>query len=77
MVLMKVFLNQHVQGGQRSQLNLVEMIQGVKQDDRSMDVQKMIHQLKDDRLMDDQNYLVDLNFCDSLPYAYSLTSIEI
>jgi hypothetical protein len=33
--------------------------------------------LMDDRLKDDQNYLVDLNFRDALPYAYSLISIEI
>jgi hypothetical protein len=61
-VLMKVCPNQDVQGGQKSQQNLVVMIQDVK---------------KDDRLMDDRNYLVDLNFRDALPYAYSLISIEI
>jgi hypothetical protein len=31
----------------------------------------------DDRLKVDRNYLVDLNFRDALPYAYSLISIEI
>jgi hypothetical protein len=76
-VLMKVFLNQVVQGDQKSQQN----------QDATMDVQKMvvrlmIHLMMDvrkmgDRLMDDQNYLVDLNFRDALPYAYSLISIEI
>jgi hypothetical protein len=67
MVAMKVFPNQVVQGDQKSQQNLVAM----------MVVQKMIHLMKDDRLMDDQNCLVDLNFRDALPYAYSLISIEI
>jgi len=62
MVLMKVCPNQDVQGDQQSQQNPVEMSQDEK---------------KDDRLMDDQNYLVDLNFRDALPYAYSLISIEI
>jgi hypothetical protein len=76
-VLMKVCPNQDVQGGQKSQQNLVVMIQDVKKDDRLRDDQKMILQMKDDRLMDDRNYLVDLNFRDALPYAYSLISIEI
>ena len=76
-VLMKVYPNQDVQGGQKSQQSLVEMIQDEKMDDHSMDVQKMTHLMKVDRLMDDQNYLVDLNFRDALPYAYSLISIEI
>jgi hypothetical protein len=76
MVLMKVYPNQDVQGDQKSQQN----------QDETMDVQKMvvrlmIHLMMDvrkmgDRLMDDQNYLVDLNFRDALPYAYSLISIE-
>jgi hypothetical protein len=61
-VLMKVYPNQDVQGAQKSQQN----------PDATMDVRKM-----GDRLMDDQNYLVDLNFRDALPYAYSLISIEI
>jgi len=72
MVLMKVCPNQDVQGDQQSQQNPVEMSQDEKKDDRLMD-----DRLMDDRLMDDQNYLVDLNFRDSLPYAYSLISIEI
>jgi hypothetical protein len=76
-VLMKVYPNQDVQGGQKSRQSLVEMIQDEKMDDHSMDVQKMTHLMKVDRLMDDQNYLVDLNFRDALPYAYSLISIEI
>jgi hypothetical protein len=77
MVLMKVYPNQDVQGDQKSQQN----------QDETMDVQKMvvrlmIHLMMDvrkmgDRLTDDQNYLVDLNFRDALPYAYSLISIEI
>jgi hypothetical protein len=33
--------------------------------------------MKDGRLMDDQNCLVDLNFGDVLPCAYSLIYIEI
>jgi hypothetical protein len=76
-VLMKVYPNQDEQGAQKSQQN----------PDATMDVQKMvvrlmIHLMMDvrkmgDRLMDDQNYLVDLNFRDALPYAYSLISIEI
>jgi hypothetical protein len=33
--------------------------------------------MKDGRLMDDQNCLVDLNFRDVLPCAYSLIYIEI
>jgi hypothetical protein len=61
-VLMKVYLNQDVQGGQKSQQNQDVM---------------MVDQKMDDRLMDDRNYLVDLNFRDALPYAYSLISIEI
>jgi hypothetical protein len=61
-VLMKVYPNQDVQGGQKSQQN----------QDATMVDQKMVV-----RLMDDQNYLVDLNFRDALPYAYSLISIEI
>ena len=72
MVLMKVFLNQGVLGDQKSQLNLDEMM-----DDQKMGDQKMIRLMMDGRLMDDQNYLVDLNFRDALPYAYSLISIEI
>jgi hypothetical protein len=71
-VLMKVCPNQDAQGGQKSQ----------QTQDATMDVQKMvdrlmIHLKMGDRLMDDQNYLVDLNFRDALPYAYSLISIEI
>ena len=77
MVLMKVCLNQDEQGDQKSQQNLDEMIQDVTMDDHLMDAQKMIHLMKDDRLMDDQNYLVDLNFRDALPCAYSLISINI
>jgi hypothetical protein len=87
MVVMKVCLNQDVQGDQKSQQNLDEMIPDAKMDDRlkddqkmihqMMDDQKMIHQMMDDRLMDDRNYLVDLNFRDALPCAYSLISIEI
>ena len=57
MVVMKVFLNQGVQGGQKSQQSQDEMM--------------------GDRLMDDQNSLVDLNFRDVIPCAYSLISIEI
>jgi hypothetical protein len=75
-VLMKVYPNQDVQGGQKSQQSLVEMSQDEKMDDRLMGGQ-MIHLMKDGRLTDDQNYLVDLNFRDALPYAYSLISIEI
>jgi len=56
MVLMKVCPNQDVQGGQKSQQNLVVMIQEVKKDDRLMDDRLMIHQMKNDRLMDDRNY---------------------
>jgi hypothetical protein len=41
------------------------------------DVRLMIHLMKDDRLMDDQNSLVDLNYRDALPCAYSLISINI
>jgi hypothetical protein len=37
----------------------------------------MIHLMKDDRLMDDQNSLVDLSYRDALPCAYSLISINI
>jgi hypothetical protein len=37
----------------------------------------MIHLMKGDRLMDDQNSLVDLNYRDALPCAYSLLSINI
>jgi hypothetical protein len=82
MVAMKVCRNQGVQDGQMNLQNLVAMIQVVKMDDRWMDDQKMIRQTKDDqrkdgRLMDDQNCLVDLNFRDVLPCAYSLISIEI
>jgi hypothetical protein len=77
MVVMKVCLNQDVQGDQKSQQNPDVMIrdlmnQDAKMDDRLMDDQKMIHQM-----MDDRNYLVDLNFRDALPCAYSLISIEI
>ena len=62
MVVMKVGRNQDVQGDQKSQQNLDVMIPDAKMDDR---------------LKDDRNYLVDLNFRDALPYAYSLISIEI
>jgi hypothetical protein len=85
-VLMKVYPNQDVQGGQKSQQNqdatMVDQKMVVRLMIRlmihlMMDVRKMIHLMKDGRLMDDQNYLVDLNFRDALPYAYSLISIEI
>jgi len=56
MVLMKVCPNQDVQGDQKSQQNLVVMIQDVKKDDRLMDDRLMIHQMKNDRLMDDRTY---------------------
>jgi hypothetical protein len=76
-VLMKVYPNQDVQGGQKSQQN-----QDATMVDQKMVVRLMIHLMMDvrkmgDRLLDDQNYLVDLNFRDALPYAYSLISIEI
>ena len=67
MVLMKVCLNQDVQGDQKSRQSLDEM----------MGDQKKIRLMTDDRLMDDPNYLVVLNFRDVLPCAYSLISIEI
>jgi hypothetical protein len=81
-VLMKVYPNQDVQGGQKSQQNQDATMVDQKMVVRlmihlMMDVRKMIHLMKDGRLMDDQNYLVDLNFRDALPYAYSLISIEI
>jgi hypothetical protein len=62
MVEMMVDLNQDVMGDQKNQRNQVAMIPDAK---------------KDDRLMGDQNYLVDLNFHDALPCAYSLISINI
>jgi hypothetical protein len=62
MVVMKVCPNQDVQGDPKSQQNLDVMIPDAKMDDR---------------LKDDRNYLVDLNFRDVLPCAYSLISIEI
>jgi len=76
-VLMKVYPNQDVQGGQKNQQN-----QDATMDVQMMVVRLMIHLMMDvrkmgDRLMDDQNYLVDLIFRDALPYAYSLISIEI
>jgi hypothetical protein len=51
-------------------LNLVLMV--AKKGDRLM-----IHLMKDGRLMDDQNSLVDLSYRDALPCAYSLISINI
>jgi hypothetical protein len=36
-----------------------------------------IRLMKDDRLMDDRNYLVDLNCCDVLPCSYSLISMKL
>jgi hypothetical protein len=62
MVEMMVDPNQDVMGRQKNQRNPVAMIPDAK---------------KDDRLMGDQNYLVDLNFRDALPCAYSLISINI
>jgi len=76
MVLMKVCPNQDVQGDQKSQQNLVVMIQDVKKDDRLMDDQTMIRQRMDDQKTDVPNYLDDQNFRDSLPCVYSLISIE-
>jgi len=54
----------------------------MKVDDRLMIHLMKIHPMKDDhsmgdRLMDDQNYLVDLNFRDVRPCAYSLISIKL
>jgi hypothetical protein len=82
MVAMKVCRNQDVPDGQMNLQNLDVMKVDPMMDDRWMGDQKMIRQMKDDqrkdgRLMDDQNYLVDLNFRDVLPCAYSLISIEI
>jgi hypothetical protein len=76
-VLMKVYPNQVVQGDQKSQQN-PDATMGVQK----MVVRLMIHLMMDvrkrgDRLKDDRNYLVDLNFRGALPYAYSLISIEI
>jgi len=76
MVLMKVCPNQDVQGDQKSQQNLVVMIQDVKKDDRLMDDQTMIRQRMDDQKTDVPNYLDDQNFRDALPCVYSLISIE-
>jgi hypothetical protein len=53
------------------------MIQDAMKDDHLMDVRLMIHLIKGDRLMDDQSSLVDLNYRDALPCAYSLISINI
>jgi hypothetical protein len=61
MVARKVYLNQDALGDQMNQLNQVVMI---------------LDAMKDDRLMDDPNYLAVLNFRDVLPCAYSLISIE-
>jgi hypothetical protein len=87
MVSMKALQNQDAKDDQMNQSSL-----DVKQDDhlrnhlmlvdRMKDVhlmgdQKMTRWMNVDRLMDDQNYLVDLNFRDVLPCAYSLISIEI
>jgi len=72
MVEMMVDLNQDVMGDQKNQRNQVAMIPDAEKGDRLM-----IHLMKDDRLMGDQNYLVDLNFRDALPCAYSLISINI
>jgi hypothetical protein len=77
MVAMKVCLNQGVQDAQMNLQSLDVMKVDPMMDDRLMGDQKMIRQRKDDRLMDDQNYLVDLNFRDVLPCAYSLISIEL
>jgi len=72
MVEMMVDPNQDVMGDQKNQRNQVAMIPDAKKGDRLM-----IHLMKGDHLMGDQNYLVDLNFRDALPCAYSLISIEI
>jgi hypothetical protein len=64
---MKVYSNQDAMDDQKSQLNLVVM----------MVDQKMIRLMKDGRSMDDLNSLVDLNYRDALPCAYSLISINI
>jgi hypothetical protein len=61
-------------------LNLVLMV--AKKDDHLMihlmkGDRLMIHLMKDDRLMGDLNSLVDLNYRDALPCAYSLISINI
>jgi len=77
MVEMMVDLNQDVMGDQKNQRNQVAMIPDAKKDDRLKDDRLMIHLMKDDRLMGDQNYLVDLNFRDALPCAYSLIFINI
>ena len=71
-VLMKVCPNQDAQGGQKSQ----------QTQDATMDVQKMvdrlmIHLKMGDRLMDDQNYSVCLNYRDALPCTHSLITIQI
>jgi hypothetical protein len=60
------------------ELNLVPMVSmKALQNQDAKDDQKMTRWMNVDRLMDDQNYLVDLNFRDVLPCAYSLISIEI
>jgi len=77
MVATKVYLNLVVMCDQTSQRNLDETMVDRKMGGHLMDDQMTIHQTKDDRLMDDQNYLVDLNFRDALPYTHSLITIEI
>jgi hypothetical protein len=77
MVEMMVDPNQDVMGGQKSQRNPVAMIPDAKKDDRLMVYRKMDDHLMIHQMMDGQNYLVDLNFRDALPCAYSLISINI
>jgi hypothetical protein len=77
MVATKVYLNLGVMGDQKNQQNLDETMVDRKMGGQLMDDQMTIHQMKDDRLMDDQNYLIDLNFRDALPYTHSLITIEI
>jgi hypothetical protein len=46
-------------------------------DVKKMDGRLMIRLMMDDQKMDDRNYLVDLNFRDVRPCAYSLISIKL
>jgi hypothetical protein len=80
-VLNSVQMDVMMDGLQMDDQNLDAKMGGLQMDDQNLDAMMdgclKIRLMKDDRLLDDRNYLVDLNCCDVLPCSYSLISMKL